>query len=42
MNVQTLIDKISKWVSMKFTGIVSIHFNKGGIRRIKVEYEITE
>jgi len=37
MKLGNLISRIKEWVDNKFTGIITIHFNNGGIRKITAE-----
>jgi len=40
MKLEKLIDVITEWVKKEHSGKISVHFHEGGIRKVKVEYEI--
>lgn len=42
MKPDNLIIRIRTWIKEKFTGIVHIHFHQGGIRKVRVEHDVTE
>jgi hypothetical protein len=40
MRLADIIEHIKRWASTKFTGVVTIHFHEGGIRKVRLEHDI--
>lgn len=42
MTIHSLITRLKAWAESKFSGIVHIHFHEGGIRKVRIEHDLTE
>jgi hypothetical protein len=40
MTAQRLFEQFKEWIKTKFTGIVTIHFHEGGIRKVRIEHDL--
>ncbi len=40
MQLPNLITHFKDWIKAKFTGVVTIYFHDGGIRKVKIEHEV--
>ena len=40
MTSQALFAKFKEWIQAKFTGVVTIYFHEGGIRKVRIEHDV--
>lgn len=40
MTLERFLEKLKEWIRTKFTGILTIHFHQGGIRKIRIEQDV--
>jgi len=40
MKITRLIALFKQWAMEKLTGVVTIHFHEGGIRKVRLEHDV--